>query len=58
MRVSDGNRDGNGGSCQQSEAAIDNQPLWLIRSELGIRYACEETCETGLARGSAGGAGY
>jgi hypothetical protein len=35
---SEGNRDGNNGSRQQPEAAINSQLLSRISSDLGIRY--------------------
>ena len=36
--ISDGNRDGNDGSRQQPEAAINSQLLSYVSSDLGIRY--------------------
>ena len=36
--MSDGNHDGNDGSCQRSEAAVNSHVLSQIRPELGIRY--------------------
>ena len=36
--MSDGNRDGNNGSHQRPEAAVNSHVLSQIRPELGIRY--------------------
>jgi hypothetical protein len=45
------------------DAEMPKQVIWPGQADCGgltwtRTFSCEETCETGLARGSSGGAGY
>lgn len=43
VRICDGNHDGNDGSRQRPNAAVNSHVLSQIRRQLGIRYTCEES---------------